>query len=113
LAPAILVSLYFTLFFTYGHVYHYLEANHIFGISLGRHRLLAVIWLFIAIAGSWIIVRKTKDTKQVTQALNIIGMVLISMPMISMLIYTIRINILDKTNQIAGRKGRYRFSSPA
>jgi hypothetical protein len=109
---AILVSLYFTLFFTYGHVYHYLEANHIFGISLGRHRLLAVIWLFIAIAGSWIIVRKTKDTKQVTQSLNIIGIVLISMPMISMLIYTIRINISEiKQTRIVARNGQISLQS--
>jgi hypothetical protein len=107
LRSAILVSLYFTLFFTYGHVYHYLEMHHIFGISLGRHRLLIVIWFLIASAGTWLIIRKTKDTQKPTEALNIIGMVLIAMPMISMLIYTIRLNISEiKQTRIVARDGQ-------
>jgi len=109
---AILVSLYFILFFSYGHVYHYLEAHDILGLYLGRHRLLIVIWLLLAIAGTWTAVRKTKDTKKVTEALNIIGVALTSMPIVTMLIYAIRLNASEiKQTSVVARDGQISLQS--
>jgi hypothetical protein len=111
---AILVSLYFTLFFSYGHIYHFLEVHPIFGISLGRHRVLGVIWLCIAIACTWLVVRRMKRTRNATQALNFISVVLIAMPILSMLVYTIRLQSskIEET-RISARNGQITLQSSA
>lgn len=112
---ALLVSLYFILFFSYGHVYHFLETQSILGMAFGRHRLLIVVWLLLAIGGTWASVRKTRELKKVTQALNLIGLVLIAMPMASMLIYTIRFNTskIEQSKVVARDRQITLQSSPA
>jgi hypothetical protein len=92
---AILASLYATLFFSYGHVYHFLEAHTVLGLALGRHRLLGVVWLILAGVGTWAALRKTKDLPTVTQALNLIGMALVTMPVVLMLIYSVQLNTVN------------------
>ena len=42
---AVLTALLLALFYSYGHVYGYLENNPLLGFSLGRHRTLAPLWL--------------------------------------------------------------------
>ena len=112
---ALLVSLYFILFFSYGHVYHFLETQPILGMALGRHRLLIVVWLLLAAGGTWAAVRKTRDPRKATEALNLVGLVLIAMPIVSMLIYTIRFSTSKiERSKVVGRDGQITLqSSPA
>jgi len=97
---AMLVSLFTTLFFSYGHLYHYLESHVVLGLNLGHHRLLIAIWLFLGVLGVWAIFKKIKQPQRITQGLNIISIVLVSMPIFMMLTYTIR----SKTTQIEQSK---------
>ena len=60
------------LFYTYGHVYSYLEQHPIWGMGLGRHRLLAPAWLILGVAGFWLLLKKVRASNQTTLALNLI-----------------------------------------
>jgi hypothetical protein len=83
---ALLVSWWLVLFFSYGHVYNFLEQNS----ALGRHRLLLPIWILLAAAGSWWLVKKLKDFAYATLALNGIGLVLLVFPLLQLGSYGLR-----------------------
>jgi hypothetical protein len=89
---AILVSLFIILFFSYGHVYHILETHAVFGVFLGRHRLLIIFWILLATLGTWLILRKVSDPSKLTASLNFMGIVLIAMPLIQMMFYWVRVS---------------------
>ena len=74
-------SLVVALFFSYGHVYNFLESTPIFGVSLGRHRLLFPVWLILLSVGIWWIIRKSKDMTQMNQALNLVAFTLLIFPL--------------------------------
>lgn len=78
---ALITTLFWMLFFTYGHVYHFLKANPIWGVSLARHRLLIPLWLLIAALGAWWVIWKAKDLAGATRALNWMGIVLLAIPL--------------------------------
>jgi hypothetical protein len=82
---ALLTTLLWMLFFTYGHIYHSLEANPVMGMTLGRHRLLIPLWLLIAALGAWLVIWKIKNLASATQALNILGMVALAFPILQLL----------------------------
>jgi hypothetical protein len=79
---AVLTTLLLVLFFSYGHVYHYLEANPILGLELGRHRILIIIYLVTAAVCIWVSWKKVVDLDQATQLLNLVSVVLILFPLI-------------------------------
>jgi hypothetical protein len=91
---ALLVSWWLVLFFSYGHVYNFLEQNSI----LGRHRLLLPIWILMALAGSWWFIKRIRDVSYATLALNGIGITLLVFPLIQLGVYGLRYQ-LDKGDQ--------------
>ena len=83
---ALLASWWLVLFFTYGHIYNFLEHNSI----LGRHRLLLPVWVALALVGGWWLLKKIKDLAYATLALNGIGLVLLVFPLIQLGSYGLR-----------------------
>lgn len=83
---ALWVTWWQVLFYSYGHVYHFLEQNS----SLGRHRLLLPLWILLIIAGSWWLIRRIKDVAYATLALNGIGLVLLVFPLVQLGLYGLR-----------------------
>ena len=72
---AALTSIILIAFFSYGHIYALVEDRQVFGILLGRHRFLGGIYLIllgVILTAVW----KRQDLRQVTQALNLIGLVI-------------------------------------
>jgi hypothetical protein len=69
------------LFFSYGQVYNFLKQTSMSGYSLGRHRLLAPIWLgAFVIAIVW--VRRTSlSLKTWNQMLNVVAIVALILPL--------------------------------
>jgi hypothetical protein len=68
------------LFFSYGHTYTYFEDVQIAGVLIGRHRVLAMIWLgMLVLFLLWIL--KGKDLRSLTQSLNVIGFFLLIFPL--------------------------------
>ncbi len=93
---AFIVSLGIILFFSYGHVYNYLEPIRFINISMGRHRILAPIYFLMFLVG---IVWSTKPKRELqiaTQTLNIIALVLLVIPLI-------QISFFFVTSQFAGK----------
>ncbi len=109
---ALIVSLFFILFFAYGHLYHYLESHTVLGFNLGRHRMLIMIWLFLGILGVWAVIKKIKHPQKITEGLNFISIVLVSMPIFMLLSYSIRLNTSQiKQSSVVTREGEISLQS--
>lgn len=70
------------LFFTYGQIYHLLESNPIFGLNLGRHRVLIVIYAVLFGVGLWWLLRRVKNPGAATLPLNVVGLLLVAIPLV-------------------------------
>lgn len=78
----LIATLLLALFFSYGHVYRALADVHLFGVLIGRHRVLAVAWVVIFGVGLWLILRRAKALENVTSGLNVIGALLLILPVL-------------------------------
>lgn len=76
----LLTTLVTLVFLSYGHVYNVLTGVSIFGVSLHRHRYLAPLSIFVIGVGAWLILKVILDPKSWTNALNIIALVSLVMP---------------------------------
>ncbi|MBN2148219.1 MAG: hypothetical protein JW726_12570 [Anaerolineales bacterium] len=83
---AIAATLLLVLFFTYGHVYNFLEQNVPF---LGRHRVLLPLWIILAAGGMWLVIRQRKNLPNLTQALNLISLIALAFPLVQVSAFTI------------------------
>lgn len=86
LRAAAAATLLIGLFFTYGHIYHFLEGQ---GIFLGRHRLLLPLWGALAVLGLWRLARR-RSLENLTHTLNIIGMVALLFPIVQIVSFEAR-----------------------
>ena len=84
---AMLTTLWLILFFSYGHVYHFLEGRSILGLELGRHRSLVLVYLVLAGVCAWIAWRKVSEASQATHLLNLVSGVLILFPIIQVVMF--------------------------
>ena len=77
----LLSSFLLFLFFSYGHLYQFLEQNPIAGINLGRHRYLLPVFTVIIISGLGGILRRTNNRADLTLILNLLAIVLVIIPL--------------------------------
>jgi hypothetical protein len=68
------------LFFSYGHVYHFLDQKTLLGLSLGHHRLLLPVWGVLLVAGLWWALRRRGELSTLAQAMNTMAIVLLVFP---------------------------------
>jgi hypothetical protein len=80
---ALLCSWFTVFFFAYGHVYDVLKGWTALGIILGRHRFLFPLWLIVFGVGAWLIYAKAKRLHSVSRTLNIVSVILVIMPIIT------------------------------
>ena len=100
---ALLSSLFLLLFFTYGHVYQYLEAHLLFGIQLGRHRLLLPLWLLAAGLGTWwSLTRPPKSLALAAQAVNLFAAVALLFPFVQVVSFVVRTASLSQAAPATG-----------
>ncbi len=79
---ALPVSLFVVMVFAYGHIYPSIEDAAILGINIGRHRYLIIILvLLLAALLVWVARRKRNSLSSVTQAVNIIALILVTIPL--------------------------------
>lgn len=79
---AVLTALALVLFFSYGHVYGWLEGM---GSFLGRHRYLAPLWGLLLAGGTYAIARWRRVPVALTQILNVTAAALLVFPLITLL----------------------------
>lgn len=75
------------LFFSYGHVYNYVEDVSPFGVLLGRHRFLVIIWAGLALLAVTVSFRKSMNIARYTAILNTIAIVLLLFPLATVILY--------------------------
>ena len=78
---ALLTTLLLILFFSYGQVYNFLKLTPMGGISLGRHRLLAPLWLGAFVISILWIKRTTGSLQNWNQLLNLVAAVALALPL--------------------------------
>ena len=83
----IVTSLFLLFFFSYGHLYSYLENVNISGVVIGRHRVLAGVWLILLTLSVWWVVRKLRSPTAVHSSLNWIAVFLIAFPLFNFAVY--------------------------
>ena len=89
---AILCTLIQILFFSYGQIYYLLENFNLFGINLGRHRILLPFYVGLFILGIWLVAKKIQNTEQITEILNIIGVVALTIPVFQIVIFQVNVS---------------------
>jgi hypothetical protein len=78
------------LFFSYGHVYNGIKEISAVASFLGRHRILAPIWLALFVVGAIWIIRRQRDFRSWTPGLNLVAVVALVLPLAQIGIYQVR-----------------------
>ncbi|HEX2980403.1 MAG TPA: hypothetical protein VHO48_09075, partial [Anaerolineaceae bacterium] len=81
---ALLASLALVLFFTYGHVYGLVEGQQVLGLRVGRHLVLAAVWLLLLAGGGWSILRQARAVSTWNLVLNGSAAVLLVMVLVQL-----------------------------
>jgi hypothetical protein len=97
---ALLCTLIFLLYFSYGHIYSLIEDKSIFSFVIGRHRYLAGLWLLILGVGGWFIIKRADNASGLNRILNITGLILTVLTLSQILYSQISITRLAKANQL-------------
>jgi hypothetical protein len=90
LKAGLLATLVLGLFFSYGHVYDYLDQIELLGMHLGRHRLLAPLWLALFLGLCIIIFRARRPLQTWNGLLNVITAVALVFPLGQIGVFTVR-----------------------
>lgn len=78
----LLTSLFATWFFLYGRLYVPLKSFHLFGMVLGRHRYLLVVWSGIVLLVAYWLSKKSRINNDLTMVTNIFSIILILLPIL-------------------------------
>jgi hypothetical protein len=70
------------LFFSYGHIYNLIKNTMLLGLNIGRHRVLAVVFLMLALGGTWLIVKRFKTNRTFTRVANFITLAMVCFSLI-------------------------------
>jgi hypothetical protein len=77
---ALLTTLMLVLFFSYGHVYNFLKLAPVGSVSLGRHRLLAPLWLGASVVSILWVKRTARSLQTWNRLLNLVAIVALVLP---------------------------------
>ncbi len=78
------------LFFSYGHIYELVREYNLAEAFLGKHKFLLPLWLILFGIWFWWVVAKLKKTWEVVRFMNILGAVLILLPLFTITSHTLR-----------------------
>jgi hypothetical protein len=77
----VVTSILVGLFFSYGHAYNLIEGASLNGITIGRHRLLAPIWLGLAGLALFWGFRRRDHVQDLNKGLNAVAVVALLLPL--------------------------------
>jgi hypothetical protein len=92
---ALTTTLFLILFFSYGQVYEFLQKYSIFGLNLGHHRFLVVIYVLAFLLGLWWIFVRRVELNNATQFLNVVGILLLIYPAYQIISHTIHTSVTE------------------
>jgi hypothetical protein len=77
-------------FFSYGHLYLFLEGISPAGLVVGRHRILVPIYLAVFGIATWWVAGRKGDLRVLTQALNVAAVTAVLLPVLQISLYSVR-----------------------
>jgi hypothetical protein len=79
---SLITSMALILFFSYGHLYRVIRYEELFGIVVGRHRYLIILWLLILGIWSWFVVKKIRQADLWNTTFSLVASAAIFLPLI-------------------------------
>ncbi len=87
--------------FTYGHIYNLLRTAKVFGLAIGRHRYLLIIFLLVFGILIWLVWTKIKRTENLIKIIKVISVSLFLFQVVRIAYYEISSAIIQhKANQV-------------
>lgn len=99
---ALLASLLMVWFFVYGHLYNQIKNFSIMGQIIGRHRYLILVWTAIIVSVAFLLIRSHRSLPNLILGLNLISLILISIPLVQVGAYQFRSLLHPKTPVVTG-----------
>jgi len=96
---ALIASLVLIFFFSYGHVYSLLRGVTLGSFVIGRTLILLPIYLILVAFCSWWVLFRLKNIASITEALNIISLLLVAFPLYTISSYTIKSEMIRSSQQ--------------
>ncbi|MEJ2606937.1 MAG: hypothetical protein P8Z41_09710 [Anaerolineales bacterium] len=87
-SAAVITSLCVFLFYSYGHVYKWVQGLGEIGEIFGRHRFIVPVWLGFLIFGIWYIRRRKDELGTIVRIFNIFGVAALILPLIQILSFS-------------------------
>ena len=89
-----LVSVYLALFFTYGHIFFFIDGSEIGGFEVGRHRFLLIIYVALFIIASYYFTKTKRKLVNPTTIANYISATLFVIIIVNVGTYYLENNYL-------------------
>jgi hypothetical protein len=110
---AITTAIVLILFFTFGHLYDFLNNHPVAGIQLGRFRFLAPAYLALAGIGIWWSLGSKRDLAQISMVMNAISVLLVVIPLFQVVSFEIQKSITaDQISRIERAGSQLEVNSP-
>ena len=94
----LLVSVYLALFFTYGHIFFFIDGSEIGGFEVGRHRFLLIIYVALFIIISYYFTKTKRKFFNATMISNYISATLFVIVLVNIGTYYLENNYLYDVN---------------
>lgn len=85
----IITSLLLIWFYSYGHIYNYIEGISLFSFTIGRHRFLALLWLSLGGILIWWAGTRLRALYTTTKLFNMIAIIVIMWPIAQLTLHGI------------------------
>lgn len=76
----IITTILLVWFYSYGHIYNFIEDLSIFGFTIGRHRYLTFLWMSLSGVSIWWVGRRLQALSTTTKFFNLISIAIIIIP---------------------------------
>ena len=97
---ALIASVGLVFFFSYGHVYSLLRGVSLGSFVIGRTLILLPLYLILVAFGSRWILYRLKNIVSVTEALNVISLLLVAFPLYTISSYVIRSEMIRSSQKV-------------
>jgi hypothetical protein len=98
---ALIASALLILFFSYGHIYNQSVGITVFGKHPFQHATLIPLWVVLAILVLWWASRRPKNISTLTYSLNLIGLILVILPIFQLASFFFQRNISEANTENA------------
>ena len=78
------------LFFSYGHIYDLVRQYNLADAFLGKHKFLLPLFLVLFVVWFWWVAARLKKTQDVVRFLNVLGVVLVLLPVFTIVSHEVR-----------------------